>query len=431
MASKVDYFVPPDMYSYLNINYRIEKKSLTDTFNFVMDNLMADDLVFPDYDVSMKLKRNGNVLIEFQGKSVLVTLPMDVEVIKKTFIKDLKATGTLEMSFITTMDISKDWSLTTKTMLTDHKWTKRPSIGLGVINLPIETIANLVIRKTRVDLENNIDSSIHEQYNMREIIGEVAKYTLLPYQLDSVFGGWMQMTADSAYLSPAVNTKYYVEGKISMKTKMNITSMKPKEEAFKPSLPYFSWNDNIRDSSTVRLLMELEYDHLTSVARKNFKGKTFSEGDKKIEIIDVVVHKHDGKLQITTNVKGSFNGTLSIMGIPSFDKYRSQLFARDINVSVKSGNVLHSAAGWLLRGKIKSELDKMLQFSLNDNMANLQSQIDEQVMNMNKKYKMKLRVNVGSINIDNFALRPDRANAYLSMKLYFDTTLDNLYLFQD
>jgi hypothetical protein len=177
--------------------------------------------------------------------------------------------------------------------------------------------------------------------------------------------------------------------------------------------------------------MEIEYDHLTQVARKNFVGQVFTEGDRSIQILDVRVGKKDGKLQVSTDVKGSFNGTLSVMGKPIFDKSKGMLYTENIEVNVKTGNVLHSAAAWLLKGKIKSKLDEMMHFPINENIKTLQLQVDDLVKELNKKYKMELNVKLGSIDIDNIILRPDRANAYVSINLKLSTVLNSLYMFQD
>lgn len=430
-APEPDYFVAPDLRSTININYKIKKQTLTDTFNFVMDEMMKEDLKFDEYGATVKLKRYGNVLVEFQGKSALVTIPVQVNLVKKTFIKDFRANGNLEMTFISNFDISKDWKLSTSTIMTDHRWTKKPTIDLGIVDLPIETLANFVIRKTRGEMEKNIDASMAAEYNLPLIIQEVAKYTLTPFELDSVYGGWFQMVADSAYLTPAGNTKSYIEGKISLKTQVNVSSSRPKEETFKAKVPPFAWKDLVRDSSLIQLIMELDYDHMTRVARKNFAGVKFTEGGKTIEVLDVAVGKNRGKLQLTVTVKGSFNGKLILEGIPAFDKAKSLLYGSNVEVSVKTGNVLHKAASWLLKGKIKSELDKMLQFNITEHLDKVQEQVNQNVLAMNKKYKMELRADIGSIIVDNIALRPDRVNAFISVKLWLGTTLDSLFLFQN
>lgn len=280
-------------------------------------------------------------------------------------------------------------------------------------------------------MEKNIDASMASEYNLPLIIKEVAKYTLTPFELDSIYGGWFQMVADSAFLTPAGNTKSYIEGKISLKTQVNLSSSRPKEETFKAKVPPFAWKEKVRDSSLIQLIMELDYEHMTRVARKNFTGTKFSEGSKSIEVLDVVVGKSKGKLQLSVTVKGSFNGQLILEGIPSFDKNKSLLYGSNVEVSVKTGNVLHKAASWLLKGKIKSELDKMLQFNITDNLDKVQEQVNQNVIAMNKKYKMDLKAVIGSIVVDNIALRPDRVNAFISVKLWLGTTLDTLYLFQN
>lgn len=426
-----DYFVAPDLNSTININYKIKKQSLTDTFNFVMDAMMKEELKFDDYNATIKLKRIGNVLVEFQGKSAMVTLPLQVDIVKKTFIKDFKATGNLEMTFLSNFDIQKDWVLKTETMLMEHKWTKKPAIDLGILNLPIETLANFVIRKTRTDMEKNIDNSMKEEYNLPLIIKEVAKYTLTPFELDSIYGGWFQMRADSAFLTPAVNTKNYIEGKISLKTQVNLSSGKPGMDQFKIKTPPFAWKDKVRDSSLIQLIMELDYSHLQNVAKKNFEGKKFSEAGKTIEIVNIEVGKSSGRLQLAVDVKGSFNGKLILLGIPSFDKSKSLLYGDQVEISVKTGNVLHKAASWLLKGKIKNELVKMLHFNIAENLNQVQEQVNKNVADMNKKYKMELKADIGSVVIDNMALRPEKINAYISVKLWLGTTLDNLFLFQN
>ncbi|MBK9689038.1 MAG: hypothetical protein IPO65_15255 [Saprospiraceae bacterium] len=45
--------------------------------------------------------------------------------------------------------------MSTSTLMTDHKWTKKPTIDLGIVDLPIETLANFVIRKTRGEMEKH------------------------------------------------------------------------------------------------------------------------------------------------------------------------------------------------------------------------------------------------------------------------------------
>jgi hypothetical protein len=133
---------------------------------------------------------------------------------------------------------------------------------------------------------------------------------------------------------------------------------------------------------------------------------------------------------IGVTTKGDFNGELVLLGLPAFDKQQNLLYGKDIDVQVKTGNVLHKAASWLLKGKIKSELDKMLHFNLSEEMVNLQKQVDAQVAALNNVYKVKMKVGLGSLDLTDVILRPDRANVYVGLSLKIDTTIDNLEFFR-
>jgi hypothetical protein len=418
----------PTLYSNININYKIKKKSLADTFNYVIDEFAKTPLDFPEQNTVVKLKRNGSTRLDIIGKEIITNVPMDVDVTVKTFVKNFKANGTLELTYITKFDISKDWNLVTSTVMSTHKWLVKPKMDLGVINLPIETLSNYILTKSKTDMEKAIDQSIKESYNLKAIINDLAAYTLTPYKLNEVFGGWMQMTADSAYFSPVTNYSDYSAGKIQLRTKMNVSTVPPINS--KIAIPAFSWNSALSDSSYMRLFMELEYDYMTTIIKENFVGQVFEEGGKKVEVLDAVVGKKDGKLMIGVTTKGDFNGQLVLLGIPAFDKQNNLLYGKDIDVQVKTGNVLHKAASWLLMGKIKSELDKMLHFNLSQEMVNLQKQVDAQVAALNNVYKVKMKVGLGSLDLTDVILRPDRANVYVGLSLKIDTTIDNLEFFR-
>ena len=61
-----------------------------------MDAMMKEELKFDDYNATIKLKRIGNVLVEFQGKSAMVTLPLQVDIVKKPLSKILKPRAILK-----------------------------------------------------------------------------------------------------------------------------------------------------------------------------------------------------------------------------------------------------------------------------------------------------------------------------------------------
>ena len=54
----------------------------------------------------------------------------------------------------------------------------------------------------------------------------------------------------------------------------------------------------------------------------------------------------------------------------------------------------------------------MLHFNIAENLNQVQDQVNKNVADMNKKYKMELKADIGSVVIDNMALRPEKINVY-------------------
>lgn len=301
---------------------------------------------------------------------------------------------------------------------------------MGLFDLPIETIANKALKKMQPDLEKSIDKSLKDQFDLKAIITDIADFMLVPYQLDTMLGGWMQLQADTAYMTGAKNTFAFSEGKISLITKMNITSAEPTTLGVKPKLPLFMWNDRLTDSSFIAMKLELLYTHMTNVAKKTFVGQTFEDGDKKIKILDINVFSKDNKLALTTKVEGSMKGDITVSGIPKYYKNTQELKVEDLDVKVKSGNKLIQAAAWIMKGKIKGELEKMLYFQLQPQMTIIQQELDRQIEAMNKLYKMKMTCKLGKIDIQDLAVGEEKLDASIGLKFILNTTFDDMAFFR-
>lgn len=69
--------------------------------------------------------------------------------LRKTFLTDLKAKGTLEMSFVTDLDMDSMWNMKTKTSLSFHRWIEKPKLSVAGLNIPIENISDIILKKSK------------------------------------------------------------------------------------------------------------------------------------------------------------------------------------------------------------------------------------------------------------------------------------------
>jgi hypothetical protein len=415
--------------SAITINYSISKKAIRDTFQFIVDSVFKEDWIIDEYKIKSKLTRAGEMVVEMNNKDILVELPLFITISKGTFLGNVDASGEVKMSFIAKLDIDTLWNLQTATKLVSHEWTKKPKLNIVGLNLPFESVSNIIINRAKKIIEEGIDQSIRESFNLRSMIMDVTKNYAKPHKIHDLYGGWFYMIPDSAYLSGVVNKQSTINGKIMLTAKTRVTSTESKNIIF-PKTPKVRWSDRIKDSSNISLVMDLGYDFLDSLANESIKGQTFEEGGKSITVQSVKVGPLGNKLQITAKVSGSLNGDIILAGTPVYDKYLKILKINDISLSVRSKNVLVSAAAWLLKGKIHRELLKMSEFPLDQKIKDAQKILDKMVDDYYQPYKMQVTASVGNPEIPLFQTKADHLAAGIKFNLYIHALFKDLSFFR-
>jgi hypothetical protein len=237
------------------------------------------------------------------------------------------------------------------------------------------------------------------------------------------------MITDSTYLTPLTNSAGISAGKIKLTAKTVASSTKPSQVIF-PKIPKVAWVNSMSDRSKLVLQMDLSYPYLDSIANSELAGKTFEDGGKKITVHRVRVSPLGEKLQIATLVSGDVDGEIIAAGTPYYDPSIRTVMIKNIDFAFRSKNILQKAASWLLKGKIKSELDKATQFPITDKIKTAQNQIDKMVDQLYNPYNMQVTARLGEPNITLFYPMSDKVTSTLSIDAYIHVLFKDLSFFR-
>jgi Domain of unknown function (DUF4403) len=415
-----------DFYSDIVLNYKFDKTGIKDTFNRTIEQTFKEPFVIPDYDIKMTLSKSKDATVEIEGKQILVVVPVGILVEKKTFLADLKAKGIIEMSFITDINLDSIWNFKTITSLASHKWIEKPKLNIGGISIPIETISNAVINKTKTDMVATIDQSVKESITIRQKIMEMM--SMFDQPLDLQQNGFLHIKPEKMMLSRVKNTKFMAQGKLSMRTYNKFTSFKP-EPSPKTILPKVFWSESIPDSSTLRIVAEIKVGDINTILALNLNDKTFAAEDKSITLKDITTSTDYELITVSTNVTGSINGNLVIKGKPIYDPIRNEFYIDIKTIGLKSKNIAITAVAWLAAGKIRKEIEKRLHFPLDEYLVGAQQEINIQIAQFNKTYDMDMVLKLGSVDVESFDLWPGKITALIRSKMYLEMNVKNLRSF--
>lgn len=421
--------VKRNLYSDIVINYKLDKSGIRDTFNHAIDDALKANFDIPEYDIKLALSKQKDATVEIEGKNILVVLPLAIQVEKNTFLANLKAKGVLELTFVTNVDVDTIWNLTTKTSLSTYKWLEKPKLSIAGLNLPIETISNLVIKNTKKQIEQSIDASVKESFTLKQKMKETMAIFDQPMQMDVSNGGWLDVKPEQMQLNKVQNGRYSSEGKIAMKMLNTFSTYKPQAQTITRPLPKVYWNEAIPDSSTFRLIADIKMMDINGLIKTNLDGRTFTAGDKSITLSNIVANCDYEFFRVVTDVAGSVNGTLIIKGKPKYDAIANGFYMDNLDIQLKTKNVLHKAAAWIGEGKIRKELESMLKFSIKDNIAGIQANINTQMADFNKKHDLEMKVKIGSIDVESFELKPGQIEALMKSKIYLEINIKDFRSF--
>ncbi len=421
--------VTKNFYTELIINYRLDKSGIRDTFNAAIADAFKANFDIPDYDIKMTLSKPKEASVEIEGKSVLVVVPVTVNVEKKTFLADLKAKGTLEMSFITDVEVDSIWSMKTKTSLSFHRWIEKPKLSVAGLNLPIETISDVVIKKSKPMIEKSIDDAVKENFTLKQKMKENMKMFDQPFQMDPTVNAWLNIKPEKMLLNKITNSKFTATGKIGIKALSTFTTYKPAPNVVSMNVPKMYWNENLPDSSVFRLISDIKMADINPMIKTSLDGKTFTAGERSITLSNIVTNCDYEYLRVVTDVAGAVNGTLIIKGKPKYDMVSNSFYMENIDIQLKTKNVIHKAAAWIAEGKIRHELESKLKFSIKETISEVQKNMDAQLKQFNEKYNMEMKIGIGSVDVESFELKPGQIEALMRSKFYLEIRIKDFRSF--
>lgn len=423
-------YVMPELTSTINLNYKIDKKAINDTFNIIIDQYLDTDLEMDAMGMDVKVTKQQDATMEFSGTQVLSTLPIKIEIEKSTFLKNITGQGQLELKFITGIDIDSNWTLITNTELATHEWIEKPKLSLGGIQFNVGMLADEIIKRSKPTLEKQIDLSVADQISFKDRLLDMLKYVEEPILIDTLMNSWLSIDPHQVSMSHIENGAEFATGNVSVIGKTNFSSIKP-EKIAGIKLPQFQWEPTVDDTSHLNIILDISYDQVNQYLTDNYKGETLKNGGKEVTIHNVFLKREGDKLIVVSDVTGSFNGKLLVSGTPVFDNEKQEFYTEDIDIDIETKNVIHKAGAWFFKGKIKNKLKNMLNFSVHENLDQLQEMINQQISMYSVKNEIEFKADLKKLQIEKFVIDDDKLHAFVKFDIFLQSKIYNLNAFNN
>jgi len=359
--------------SFVSMPMEITLKEIENQLNKSLNGLIYKDTILSDDKTEMKIWKTAPIkLVEKDGKIESV-LPLKIWSKFKygTDFLGLNDTREIELNgTITLLSSAKlsNWKMSTTSIIEDFQWSESPTILVAGKKVPITYIINPTLSIFKSKVAKKIDDAIEKSCDFKPYVLNVLQTMSTPFETSAQYEAWFKMNPIEVYVTDAILEKSKIKMDLGLKcTMQTMVGEQPKNNFNKDAIS-FKPVSKVPDKTTASVAAVSTYESASRIITKNFQGKEFASGSRKIVVQKVDLWSKDGKMIIALDMTGSINGTIYLSGIPNYNSITKEIYFEQMDYVLNTKGILTKTANWLLQGVILKKIQENCRYSIKENL---------------------------------------------------------------
>lgn len=361
--------------STINIPVNITRWELETAVNKKLYDLIFEDANLDDDGLQMRVWKIQPITMSLSGNEIKYRVPVNIWVKKSLLLTNAEVDGDIALNFKTIFNIREDWSLETWTVIESHEWLKKPKILTSVWDIPIESLANLMLNKSKNDLSASIDKLVREQMSLRPSVQTAWDALQTPSLMSEEYKMWVKTTPISLSLTPFRSENDIIKTNIGVEAISEVTVGEKPSFRANTTLPAFRFNNYVKDDFAVQVQTDVPFEEAEAMAKKLMVGQIFTSAGKTVKVEDIKLYGQHEKMVVETKLSGAFKGSIFFTGVPAYDSTANAISLENFDYQLDTKNFLFKSASWLFQGPIRKMMEKNMVFPLEENMKSLRATI--------------------------------------------------------
>jgi hypothetical protein len=351
----------------------VSLKEIENQLNKALTGLIYEDNNLDDDKTEMKIWKTGTIkLIEKDGK-IQSVLPLKIwskikygtEFMGLNDTREIDLNGTITL--LSTAKLS-NWKMNTSSVIEDFEWSESPTILVAGKKVPITFIINPTLSIFKSKVAKKIDDAIEKSCDFKPYVLNVLETLGTPFKTSEQYETWFKMNPIEVYVTDAQLQKSKIKMNLGLKcTMLTMVGQEPKNVFDKESVT-FKPVATVPDKTTATVAAISTYESASRIITKNFHGKEFASGSRKITVQKVDLWSKDGKMIIALDMTGSINGSIYLSGIPNYNSVTKEIYFEQMDYVLNTKGLLTKTANWLLQGVILRKIQENCRYSIKENL---------------------------------------------------------------
>ncbi len=365
-------------------------------------NALVPDTLYNDNDITddkmiIIARKIDQVDLTLLPNRFEYNVPFNLYIERDVTLTHIKAEGSLRLYFNTDYTIQPNWLFSCKTTVVKHEWIEKPKVKLGLINLPIETIADKILERSADMVCKNIDYQLQTGFKLREYIDQAWHAIQDPIQItDTPKVTWLLLKPEKIAMVPFNTANGKVQTSLLFRSGTDIAFGERPVLPYAGVLPTFEEVSDLGKDSTIELSINFPLKRAEILMQEYFKGQEFKDGSKIARIDSLQLSGDGNRLHANAFISGTYPMMVEFEGIPVYNKLKRQFELKDMDYSVKSRNILVKAASWLLNKKIEKRLTDLLIYEVGKYMDQGRKNLDD-ALSQSKAQGFKMQADIQDI----------------------------------
>ena len=351
----------------------ISLKEIENQLNKSLNGLIYEDMVLEDDKTEMQIWKTAPIkLIEKDGKIESV-LPLKIWAKFKygTDFMGLNDTREIELNGTITLlsDVKlSNWKMNTNSIIENFDWSESPTILVAGRKVPITYIINPTLSIFKSKMAKKIDEAIEKSCDFKPYVLNVLQTMSIPFQTSAEFETWFKLNPIEVYVTDAAVQKSKISMDLGLKCSMQTMVGQQPSTSFNKDAVSFKPVTKVPEKTTASIAAISTYESASRIITKNFQGKEFASGSRKIVVQKVDLWAKDGRMIIALDMTGSLNGTIYLSGIPNYNTITKEIYFEQMDYVLNTKGILTKTANWLLQGVILKKIQENCRYSIKENL---------------------------------------------------------------
>lgn len=358
----------PKIKTSLTMPVRIPLQEISNIANNSVKELIYEDNSYTDNDgdqFKIKVWKTRPIrLVSGTQQNLLIEVPLKIWAEKGIgsfgYYTYQNTTFETVMYFSTTVNLSNNWSVITKTTPAGYKWVKKPVLDYGTIKVPITPLVETHLKEQQADFCKVMDAQLAQQLNFQNYAVMAWNLFSQPFEVSPEYKTWLKISPISAAATPLVFYKDAIDTNIGIEVfSETFTGSKPAASANILKMSNFKTVPALADQFLLKTTANIPFTAANEIAKAMFQNKEFDfrEG-KKVKVTDISMSGLDGKVNITIKTEGALKGISTITGTPVYDAAKRKIVLTGTHYKMKTTNILYKSLSVLFHGKIVKMIEE-------------------------------------------------------------------------